>query len=121
MGARDIIRAARRDLHAELQVPALYLTSKTDEDPTPINVRFRVHQKSITGFQAGAFAIETADAPPRLRFDLLEITPVRGAFVSVAAGEAYRIDRVGEKDDEFVDADVIRLSAADAAGLPVPA
>ena len=52
------------------------------------------------------------DAPPVIR---------RGAIVSVELGEAYRIDNVQPPHDITTTATVVRLTAAEATGLPVPA
>lgn len=117
---RDIRRAGRRDLHSEARVPALYLLGSAE--PVPVNVR--VHDNKVAhlgGAEAPNYAAERAESTPRVVFDLLEITPVRSAVVSVAAGEAYRVARLEPAKGEFQIADVTRLSASEAAGLPVPA
>jgi hypothetical protein len=46
--------------------------------------------------------------------------PKRHAVVSVEQGEAYRLDAPEPADDEFVTVAVTRLSASEAADLPLP-
>ena len=64
---------------------------------------------------------EREEAKPKLIFSTDEITFVRnGAIVSVEAGEAYRVELAHPADDTSITADVTRLSASEAASLPIP-
>jgi hypothetical protein len=123
MSIRNIKRAARRDLHAELQVPALYIAASSST-PVPCTVRvWRKREDPMTGdlpgFSGGA---QVAVSEDRIRFFTQGLPPLlrTGAVVSVEAGEAYRIEFAYPRDGEFQTAKVVPLSAADAAGLPVP-
>lgn len=118
---RDIKRRARGSLHSNMSVPALY-TAVTGATPVDCTVRvwtsFAAIGQPVTGGQEYA---DRQDVTPKIRFLLAEIpAPRRGAVVSVETGEAYRVDHINAVDDEYVTAEVTRLTAAEAAGLPVP-
>lgn len=124
---RDTKRAARRVVHDTMQIDALYLVLKTPadvEDPyeqTPITVRIHTSLGEIGDLKGTNFHYaERHDVTPTIVFLREQITPSRNGIVSVATGEAYRIDHMLDPDDEFVKGEAIRMSAADAAGLPVP-
>lgn len=108
-----------------MQVEALYLASGSAEsgDASPVEIQVRVHYSDkALGDQAGTnfhFA-EREEIVPRLIFMRAQITPVRGAIVSVENGEAYRIDHLLPPDDITVTAEVIRLPPEDTFGLPIP-
>jgi hypothetical protein len=119
---RDIKRAARRDLHDELQVPALYLAPDQLGGPgLPVSVR--VHDKSILqgDIDGGAYAERRSSSLRIIMLVEQVASPARGAVISIEAGEAYAIDHSDDADDITITAYVTRLSAAEAAGLPVPA
>lgn len=126
MAFRDIKRQARRDLHNTLKVAALYF--RDDEDgnllDTPELVYVRVHTKrEKAGDMAGtnlSYA-EVQEISPRIIFMVDEVAaPVRNAIVSIAAGEAYRIDNTLPADDITVTAEATRMPLAQTIGLPVP-
>lgn len=74
----------------------------------------------LSGLSGSATRAEPED---QIRFDLSDFTaPLRQqtGIVSVEAGEAYRIDHLYPADLGYRTARVTRLSAADAASLPVP-
>lgn len=120
MSIRDIKRKARRDLHQAMSVPALYI-AQTGATPVECTVRVHTHSAPV-GQLAGFAGAERLEPTPKLRFFRSEVdAPARGAIVSVEAGEAYRISNPHPADDAFVFADVTKLSATEAAGLPVPA
>lgn len=120
---RDKKRMMRRDRHAELAIAALYIAA-TGAIPVACSARLwsKTEQQSaeMPGL-TGAAAMATPE--DRIRFLLSEFAaPLRAkAIVSVEAGEAYRIDHLYPADDGFQTARVVRLTAAEAAGLPVPA
>jgi hypothetical protein len=120
-GFRDIKRKARRDLHQQAQVPAYYLTAP---DAAAVLCHVRLHLTfGRVGDVKGArlYPAEMENDTPKIRFDLTEISaPKRGGIVSIEAGEAYKIDRMDPVDDEFQTAEVVRLTAAEASGLPIP-
>jgi len=73
---------------------------------------------ALPGQQGSAERVEPED---RIRFDLSEVpAPRRGGVVSVEPGEAYRIDHVYPVDLGFQTTRIVRLTAAEAQGLPVP-
>lgn len=126
MAFRDTKRQARRDLHQALKVPALYF--RDDENGTlldaPTLVHVRVHTKwEKAGDMAGtnlSYA-EVQEINPRIVFMVDEVAaPVRNAIVSIAAGEAYRIDNVLPPDDITITAEATRMPVAQTIGLPVP-
>lgn len=113
----------RRDLHAEMQVPALYIAVPA---ATPFPCTVRQHDKpevmtvtpgtTQTGLAQAQITSDrlifiTDDAPPLIR---------NNAVVSIAPGVAYRINHTHPAHDITITAEVTRLSAAEAAGLPVP-
>ena len=121
MALRDIRRAARRDLHGVMQIPAFYFL-------TPTSPALLVHVRIFDKWdQAGdikgsrTYPAETENASPKLRFDLTEIAHIsRGAVVSIEAGEAYKIDHTLPHDDQFQTAAATRMSIADAAAYTFP-
>jgi hypothetical protein len=118
---RDIKRKARRDRHRELSVPALYIAAPT---ATPVDCTVRLWMKTDEMFGATEQkgSAQMASSEDRIRFYLPEVpAPRRNGVVSVEPGEAYRIDFLYPVDDQFQTARVVRLTAAEAAGLPVPA
>lgn len=125
MSIRDIKRQIRRDLHAEMQIPALYL-APADPGPwaVPVPCGVRLHLKfGLVGDLKGVriHYAEREEITPKAIFKLSEVAiPVRNAVISLAAGEAYRIDHVQPADDEFVTAAIVKLIGGDADGLPVP-
>lgn len=119
--AREQRRAARRALHADRAVPAYYIATV---GATPVQVSVRLWTEfAYRGRPAVRMAQEYAErqeAVPKLIFSADEIQFIRvAAIVSVEAGEAYRIEVVHPRDDTTITADVSRMTAAEAAGLPV--
>jgi hypothetical protein len=109
---------SRRDLHQEMSVPALYIVGV--DAPVAVTLR-RQTRYAKTGEIPGLETVEVADETIVLRFLAAELPqPKRNATVSVADGEAYRIDHVLPPHGITVDAAVTRLDAADSAGLPLP-
>lgn len=110
---------ARRSLHQEMSVPALLIIGSDD----PVDVTVRIHDKSaFTGEIPGLDTARFNDIEIHLRFwrDELDGEPTRGAIVSVAEGEAYRVGDVLEPHGDTIDATVTRLTDAEADGLAVP-
>ena len=120
-GFREIRSKMRADVHESMAVAALYILSPGS---TPIPISVRVHRADAThgGLQGTNFHYgEREEEDVILRIGLAEIaTPLRGAIVSVAPGEAYRIDRRAANDLDFVNCPALTLDAVDCAGLPVP-
>lgn len=103
-------------------VPALYLLGDGPwPNPQLIHVRLHVKFDSVGDLQGTNFHYATRqEVTPKIVFDLDEIDPLGGAIISIETGEAYRVDNVQPPDDRFAVAEVIRLSARQAQGLPVP-
>jgi hypothetical protein len=118
---RDIIRRARRDVQEHLCVPALYLPTR-DATPVPCAVRVHTSNAALGNLSGSNFGYaERVEFTPSVLIWREDITaPVRNAIISVEPGEAYLIDYVAPPDDLTIKANVVPLSAAEAAGLPVP-
>lgn len=104
-----------------MSVPALYIPAP---GATPIGCTVRPWLRNdqslqMDGVDGGAQMANTED---RLRFSLGEFAaPLRhNAVVSVEPGEAYRVDYLYPADLAYQTARVVRLTAAEAAGLPLP-
>lgn len=106
-----------------MSVPALYI-ARTGETPVPCSVR--IHDKfEATGALKGGIegSAQIQNESPRLIFlrdDAPQFLRAK-AIVSVEAGEAYRIDHTHPAHDITITAEVTKLSADEADGLPVPA
>lgn len=121
---RDQKRAGRRDIHREMGVPALLMLARTSQ-PFAVTVRGPHTKRPVRVGDLGGGGdgwAEREEIAPRIIFDrlTLPVSLVKGAIVSIEPGEAYRVAQVLPVDDEFVAAEVVALSAADASGLPLP-
>lgn len=125
MSWRDVKAEAKRVVHETMHYSALYLPDfpldSASAEPIPCLVRIHTSAKAL-GDQAGTSLryAERTEFTPRIIFDLAEVDPERLAVVSVAAGEAYRVQVPEPPDGRYVTAEVTRLSADEAAGLPLP-
>lgn len=106
-----------------MQTPALYIPVP---NATPVPCTVRVWAKTdpmqvgdLSGLQGSATLGEPEDRIRFLRSELPAFIRTNAVF-SVEAGEAYRIELLYPEDDQFQTARVVRLTAAEAAGLPVP-
>lgn len=121
---REKLRSGRRVLHDRMGDPALYFAPPYvggDTVVTPITVRVHEHFGLLGDLKGTNFNYaEVEDQSPRIVFMRDEITPVRNMVVSVAPGQAYRVDTVSPPNDITVTARVVRLMKEDAEGLPVP-
>lgn len=140
---REHKRRARQALHERMQVAAVYIpvlplptvstggwgldwglswgavTVEIDSSSVEnVSVRIWTQSKPLGDLQGGG--ADREEEVPRILFMVDELTPVRNSLVSVALGEAYRIDRLQPKDDISVVAFVTRLKEADTVGLPIP-
>lgn len=101
--------------------PALY---RATPESAWVPVSVRIHEKwSRFGDMPGIDAAQIIDIAPRAIFLVEEIPggkPQRGAIVSVAAGEAWRVGDADSADDITVTASIARLSDEQATGLPLP-
>jgi len=118
---RETMRRARRDIHSERAVAALYIAT-TGATARPCTVRTWLKtENNMVGSVSEFSGAQRAEPEDRLRFDLSEISFIRNnAIVSVEAGEAYRVDHVYPPYRGYQTARVVRLNAAEAANLPVP-
>lgn len=121
---RDIKRSSRLVVHQTMCVQALYIPVV---NATPVPCTVRVWTKTdpmqvgdLSGLQGSATLGEPEDRIRFLRSELPAFIRTNAVF-SVEAGEAYRIELLYPEDDQFQTARVVRLTAAEAAGLPVPA
>lgn len=131
---RDIKARARGTVHSTMQVAALYLvenpdyvspTETPDEDQydeTPVNVRVHSGEIALGDMKGTNFHFsQREEENPSIIFLYSEMpSPERNAIVSVADGEAYRVDHVKPRDNLTVTAECLRLSASEATGLPLP-
>jgi len=125
---REIKTRARGQLHSAMSVPALYvrenppdfeIVEEAGEDGL-INVRLHVSTTTMGEVQGTSFNYaERADIIPRIVFLVAEVSPVRNDIVSIADGEAWRIDNVLVVDGITVTAEVKRI--LNTTGIPVPA
>lgn len=122
---RDIGRKARRDLHEHMRVPALF----AEEGGSAFElIHVRLHtkfdpMKAFAGGQAGLATIQ--DMQPTIIFDREELASKglelkRGAILTVAVGEGYKVDNTLAPDDITIAAVVARLSQREMQGLPIP-
>lgn len=121
---RDHKRQARRDIHAHMGVPAVLLLARGGQEYR-VTIRGPWTKRPVmTGDLAGGGEgwAQREDTAPRILFyrDQLPFPLRSGAIVSVELGEAYRIATAEPVNDETITADVVPLSAEDAAGLPLP-
>lgn len=111
---RDIRRKARRDVHEQSHVPAVYLLAPND----PIGVTVRLHRKMSTGDvgEGGGPGWATQlDVEPRMVFKRDEVSsPQWGAMVMYSQDEGYFVEASHPPDDEFVSASVKQMSATEA-------
>lgn len=121
---REHKRQMRRDVHREMSVPALLLLARGGT-PHPVFIRGPHTKRPLTvGDLAGGGEgwAERVETQPRLLFWISQLPFAlrKGCIVSVEPGEAYRIEVADKPDGLTIYANVVELSAAEAAGLPVP-
>ena len=117
---RRVRRVARRQLHTSLRLAAVYIAPDGTRRPGEIGVRLHGRTEPVGEVRALGFAERLEDVT-RAIFWLEEVTPERGATISLLPGEAYEVEAIGPTDDQTVTAEVARLSQRQAEGLPVPA
>ncbi len=121
---RDIKRKARRDLHNQMKVAALYLAAPGDAG---VSITVRIHTKwDALGIQNAENGLAVRrESKPKLIFMLDEmqaagVTVKRGAIVSVERGEAYKLDNAEAPDDITVTFIATAMSAEQTVDLPIP-
>lgn len=112
---REQKRLARRQLHAAMAEPVLYLKTRTD---APVEVTCRLHLQfeqlgDLAGSRAG-FADRQA-VTPKIIFMNSEVLPVRDAYVITKDMGAYKLDNDLPPDDITTAVEVTEVSAASAA------
>jgi len=125
-------KAAARDIvHQTMKVALLVLATipydSNSGEHLP-QVHARIHNREMPlGDQAGTSlnSAERYEPVPKAIFwkqELIDagVTLARNQILSVSSGEAYSIDVVHPHDIETITVNIIRLDAADAAGLPLP-
>lgn len=118
---REILQKGRRDLHDQLKVPALYIAFD-GAVPLQLNVRVssRIADTGDMGSRTKGYAA-VSEITPRIIFFLEDLADARnGATFSIEEGEAYRVERTEPPNGITRTAQVTQLSAAEAAGLPLP-
>jgi hypothetical protein len=116
---REIKARARRDVHREMSVPALYF-AVAGADPIECTVRTWLMSDMLT-FQdlgpLGQVGAELTNPEDRIRFDLSQVPVLRrGAVIAILPGigvmpnEAYRIDHLYPVDLGWQTARVLRVS-----------
>lgn len=119
---REQMREARRVLHEDMSVPAMYFMEDAPEDAFQISVRIHEKWMALGDMKGTNFNYaETESIIPRIIFDLTEVDPDRGAVVSVEPGVAYRVDTPLPPDDFIVTATVSKLTTDETTGFPLPA
>lgn len=116
-GWRDHKRKMRRDVHQHMRVPSLYVV-RTGAEPRRVDVR--QHTKFQETGPAGApqGSPELADITPRIIFSRAEVpSPQRDAVVVVSETEMYRVDHSRPPDDQWITAEVVQLTQAQATAL----
>lgn len=118
---REVLQKGRRELHDHMEVPALYIAFD-GADPVPVSIR--VHrqfaQTADMGSKTKGYA-QMVEVTPRVIFLVEQLADARNsAIFSVAAGEAYRVERTDPPNDITRTADVSIIPAVETVGLPVP-
>lgn len=121
---RKKLNMARRKLHGNMSVPALYFMPDYDPVLTLVKdctVRVHDHMQALGDLKGTNFNYaEVEDNSPTIVFLREEITPKRGMIISVSKGVAYQIDTVKPPNGITVTASVSRITEKDAALFPVP-
>ena len=118
---RERIRDGRHRLHERMGTPAIYMPIAGSKSKSLITVRVHEFWRSLGDLKGTNFNYaEVEDISPRIVFLVSEVTPKRGAIVSVAPGEAYRVDLVLPVNGITVTAKVVKFSAEEAKAFPVP-
>ena len=119
MSIREIREKARRDLHLRMSVPAVYVPPSGG---ATVELRVRVHDgHGVARGLDGDGYIHVADRQTKIIILMEDVaSPERLARISIAAGEAYRVDNIEKPDGITRTLVVTRLDGADAAGLPLP-
>jgi len=109
-------------LHQHLLVNAFYIPVPA-ATPQAVTVRLFIRDEIKAGDMAGTnfHYAEMQERVPRILFMREQVNlPARGAVVSVAPGEAYRIDNTEPADDISVTCECTRMFSQETTGLPVP-
>jgi hypothetical protein len=86
---RDKLSKARRDIHGEFAIPAVYLSTGT---PVRIDARFHIGARRLENEFTWPNTPGFHEAEPQIVFDVRQVSkPKRKAFVFVSAVEVYRI------------------------------
>jgi len=119
---REIKREARRDLHQELEVAALYIAPEVNAAPVLVTVRIHTNFAALGDQKGTNFnSAEMLGRQPQIIF-LCEqgVVPKRNAIVYVAQFEAYKIGVVHPADDITIKADIVTILKSETIDLPVP-
>lgn len=112
---REMKRQARRQLHAHMSEPALYLAD-TSADPVGCTVRLHLKFDEVGELLRGGFS-ERQELTPRILFLGEQVQPVRNGIVITQDMGAWRIDNDLPPDDITITAEVSKLSRNQVTGL----
>jgi hypothetical protein len=126
MSFRDIKQKARRDLHNELKVAAIYVPDpKNLQTSPPFEITIRVHSSlnAIGDVKGTSYSYAEREAvQPKLVFMRDQVPqPARDAVVVISEDEAYRVDVSQPPDLITITCRVVRLKPGQFTGLPTPA
>lgn len=123
---RDLKRQARRAIHREFQIDALYLVPAVDgpgyDLTLPVQVRLHLRAVELGDLKGTNFHYaDRHDNNPQIIFLREQVAlPARNAVVSIEVGEAYRIDNLNAPEDITIAANVTRMPLSETVGLPIP-
>lgn len=121
-GFRELRKQMRQAVHGELQISALYIEVPGVSAPLPVNIRLHRPDSHHGGLQGTNFHYgERMEVDPKIIFEVAVVAkPKRGAFISIAEGEAYEVDHSDQPDGDFIKAHCTQLSTDQTVGLPLP-
>lgn len=116
MSIRRIREQARRALHNHMCVPAYRFVNGPTGGHTAVRVRLH-RTRGLAGDVQGTSLsyARVSEEDPRLIFMRDEFIPVRGEVFVLAENEAYSIEYLDPSDGLTISAQVVRLTASDAA------
>lgn len=119
---RTLKANARRALHERMKVRALYIPDPEDLSTFQhVEVRLHTKAKALGSLSGTAYDADVESIIPKILFFRDQVAvPLRGAIVSVAEDEAYRVDVNEPPDGLSITASVIPLPIEDTVGLPLP-
>ena len=122
MSWREIRREARRDLHAEMHVPANYYPAGSNTPAKVVGIRIHENFRYVADMKGTSYEYaEWSEESPQIVVLKDEVVPDRGDVFCPEAGEAYRVDHIDPADDITIIAHIIKLPESEAAAYQPPA